>query len=354
MAVPELYHYGRRGTWFGLKAFFVYLFDGLYQSVIIYFLIVYTYGLSPTSRKDGYDINLHEFSTVSDVALYAYQCTDIVNLDDGDRGRHGSQYVYRIQCYCLERVDVLCCLHRHHHRLAIHGPSHVFFTTLLPVTEIPRKIIYSYISPGYAVTSLYGNYYILFTSAYFWLCIPITFFVSLAPRYLARAWNFGFAPDDLDTMRWISKYDPHRDLSDATLYTSNLKAMRRRPTSMSSRRTSRSRFGDSVASLALRPSMDTTRRASMVDVRAASRTDMATGLVSIDRGFDFVTEENGVAMRRMQTNLSEKRAASRNDVRLDEEPPSPSSSRKGKEALSHMFSLRRGLRKKLSGSRKGE
>jgi phospholipid-translocating ATPase len=35
---------------------------------------------------------------------------------------------------------------------------------------------------------------------------------------------------------------------------------------------------------------------------------MSTGLISVDRGFDFVTEEHGVEMRRVQTNLSEKRS----------------------------------------------
>ncbi|EEB87984.1 hypothetical protein MPER_14441 [Moniliophthora perniciosa FA553] len=34
---------------------------------------------------------------------------------------------------------------------------------------------------------------------------------------------------------------------------------------------------------------------------------MSTGLASTDRGFDFVTEENGTAIRRIQTNLSERR-----------------------------------------------
>ena len=69
-----------------------------------------------------------------------------------------------------------------------------------------------------------------------------------------------------------------------------------------------------------------------VDVRAASRTDMATGIVTIDRGFDFATEEHGVAMHRMQTNLSERR------VSYQQLPPSRS---KGKEVMSRVFSLGR-------------
>lgn len=31
MQVPELYHYGRKHTWFGMRLFFVYMFDGLVQ-----------------------------------------------------------------------------------------------------------------------------------------------------------------------------------------------------------------------------------------------------------------------------------------------------------------------------------
>ncbi|GLB34572.1 putative cation transport ATPase (P-type) (TC 3.A.3) family, type IV subfamily protein [Lyophyllum shimeji] len=309
MDVPELYHYGRRGTWFGLRSFFVYLLDGLYQSVIIFFLILYAYFPSTTSRWDGYAINLQEFSTTMAVVSVM-----VANIFTGFSATAWNAWV--------------------------------FFAVFIGIIIVWLfTIIYSLISPGYAVTSLYGNYYLLFTSAYFWLCMPITFFLSLAPRLLAKAWKFGFAPDDLDTMRWVSKYEPDRDLSrDAHL--SQLKAMRRSPSS-ASRRTSRSRFNESATSLDMRTSLDRRRRS--VDVRLGSRTDMATGLVSVDRGFDFTTEENGVAMRRMQTNLSERRLSSRNLA-----PPSRPTSRKGKEALSHVFSLRRGLRKKLSSSRKSE
>ena len=49
-----------------------------------------------------------------------------------------------------------------------------------------------------------------------------------------------------------------------------------------------------------------------MDIRSPSRTDMATGLVSVDRGFDFATEENGVEMQRVQTNLSEMRMSKQN------------------------------------------
>lgn len=47
-----------------------------------------------------------------------------------------------------------------------------------------------------------------------------------------------------------------------------------------------------------------------LDMRG-SRTDMSTGIQSVHRGFDFSTEEHGVAMQRIQSNLSEKRITRR-------------------------------------------
>jgi len=59
---------------------------------------------------------------------------------------------------------------------------------------------------------------------------------------------------------------------------------------------------------------------------------MSTGLVSVDRGFDFATEEHGVEIRRIQTNLSERR------VGYD----SPGGGwGKGKGTLRKMFPLRK-------------
>jgi phospholipid-translocating ATPase len=31
MAVPELYRYGREGSWYGLRLFCIYMLDGIYQ-----------------------------------------------------------------------------------------------------------------------------------------------------------------------------------------------------------------------------------------------------------------------------------------------------------------------------------
>ena len=90
--------------------------------------------------------------------------------------------------------------------------------------------------------------------------------------------------------------EPNRDLTRDPQTCNPLTVLRRsRPTSIYGRT-------DSVTSLS-QP---------VNEGRSGSRTDMSTGERSIHRGFNFSTEENGVAIRRMQTNLSERRQSSRN------------------------------------------
>ena len=63
MDLPELYKYGRLGTWFAYKNFFIYMIDGVYQSVIVFFFILYAYR-TDSARGDGYDTGMYEMSTV--------------------------------------------------------------------------------------------------------------------------------------------------------------------------------------------------------------------------------------------------------------------------------------------------
>ncbi|KAJ6602623.1 phospholipid-translocating ATPase [Mycena vulgaris] len=286
MAVPELYHFGREGYWYNLRSFFIYLIDGTYQSVIIYFFIHFTYQ-SPTSRKDGYDMYLNEFSTT--MALSAVM---VANMYTGLMATAWSFWIFFALGFGLA---------------VVWG-----FTA-----------IYSLVSPAYAVTVLYGNDHYVLQSAYFWLCLLLTFFLAFFPRYIAKAWNFGYNPNDIDIMRWMIQKDPHHDFrNDVRIRGSALGAMKRpRPVSIAashlSRRTSRT---GSIMTLDRPPPS--------IDPRSASRTDMATGLMSVHRGFDFATEENGVAMQRIQSHLSERRLSSRN-LAL----PSVSNKTKGKLSL---------------------
>lgn len=208
-------------------------------------------------------------------------------------------------------------------------------------------------SPGWFVTDVFGNNHFLFRSAYFWLCLPITVLLSLLPRYLYLAVKFDYFPDDIDIMRYVSKEmrgvdiakEAHVDNGLAALRRSRSRSRRSRPSFSrhASRRSSRSsraapsRANDSLGDISL------DARVHRAESRIGSRTDMSTGMQSVHRGFDFSTEENGVAMRRMQSNLSERRHSSRNlAIPGADELHKPS-----------IFNLGASLRRKKAGQSKG-
>lgn len=201
------------------------------------------------------------------------------------------------------------------------------------------QVIYNLISPGWFATPVWGNNLYLFTSAYFWLCLPLTIFLSLLPRYTYKAYRFGFHPDDVDILRYVRKTRPDLDIGHYVKTGSPLAALKRsRPSSVISHsRRESTGYADSSASLP-RHSMD---------FRSASRTDMSTGIRSVHRGFDFSTEENGVAIRRMQTNLSERRISSRN-LATTTSPDSWTIRSRGERIANVLTAPRNFLRKKAS------
>jgi len=297
MAFPELYRYGRERTWFSMKSFVIYMLDGVVQSVPLYFIVTYAY-FTTTSRTDGYSIELYEYSTTM-----VFATVIAVSIFNGLNTNVWTVWV--------------------------------FFAVFIGIILLwIFTLVYNAISPGWFVTGVYGNNYFLFRSAYFWLCQPLTIAVALLPRYLYRAWQLGYAPGDLEMLRYIRKTQPDLDLSTLRREKINYRpstSSKRRTSSRMSRPCSRSSQTSSVDSL----SLDIRRTQ---DPRCASRTDMSTGIRSVHRGFDFSTEEGGVAMRRMQTNLSERRQSSRNLAPL---PYIQQGSPKRKTSMRIFSSLRR-------------
>lgn len=149
-----------------------------------------------------------------------------------------------------------------------------------------QQAIYSIISPGWFVTDIYGNDHFLFRSPLFWFGILITFILALLPRYLYMAWSFGFNPNDLDILNWNYKLRPNMDLIHEAYLRQGEKEEARPPITPVTPHSATS------AGPLGRPSMH------------ASQIDMSTGLRSQSRGYDFAQEENGVAIRRIQSNLS--------------------------------------------------
>lgn len=156
--------------------------------------------------------------------------------------------------------------------------------SIINLTDI-QQAVYSIISPGWFVTDVYGNDHFLFLSPNFYFSIFITVILALLPRCLYIAWSFGFHPNDLDILNWNYKMKPNMDLIHEAYLRQGEKEDARPPITPV---TPNSATAGSLG----RPSMH------------ASQIDMSTGLRSQSRGYDFAQEENGVAIRRMQSNLS--------------------------------------------------
>ncbi|KAH9900868.1 phospholipid-translocating P-type ATPase [Cubamyces lactineus] len=276
MAMPELYRHSRNHEYFGTRLFLIYIFEAVCQSVVIFFLILYSY-TSTSARSDGYDVAEYEFST--NIAISAVMAANLFN------GLNTHVWT-----------------------------GWIFFAVALGIVLVwAYTAIYSLISPGWTPTRVYGNDHYLFRSPLFWFTILLVVLLSLLPRYLAKAYKMSFMPNDLDRARYIHKFDPNHDFS-------------------------KDRHGG-LANV----SVSSTRKRGLGRHRPylfhASRTDMSTGLRSVNRGFDFATEENGVAMQRIQSHLSERHQAA----------PVPKRKR-NPSALMHSFSLRRTLRRKKHSS----
>ncbi|KAF8647469.1 hypothetical protein AX16_006674 [Volvariella volvacea WC 439] len=298
MKFPELYHYGRTGSWFGIKPFAVYMFDGVVQSAIIYFLILYTYWTT-SSRTDGFAVSQYEFSTT--MAITAVVVADIFT------GLNSTAW-----------------------------SAWIFFAVFIGIIVVwVFTAIYSAISPGYAVTFLFGTNFFLWRSAYFWLCFLLTFTLSLTPRYLYKAWRTSFAPTDIEMVRYL-----HKQVGDAGLDDLRMNKRPTRPTL--SRNASASSFSASRSRVSLAQAQNSRPQSQVGQFSAsqqqlqglnpmmmASTTDMSTGLPHPERGFGFSMEENGVALQRMQTHLSERHASQQNLPR------------RGATGKTSMFSLRK-------------
>ncbi|KAH7343680.1 hypothetical protein B0J17DRAFT_643413 [Rhizoctonia solani] len=266
VVLPELYRYGREGRWFGFRVFALYMLDGIYQSAVIFFFIFYAYQ-STTARTDGYDVGMYEFSTTMVVATVMS-----VNAFNGLNTRAWTGWVW-------------------------------FAVTIGVILVWAYTAIYSLIRPSAFYTPAYGNTYYLFRSAYFWFGIPIAFCLALAPRYIAKTLRLIEFSNDIDIMRIVRARNPNLDVVHHPQLGGHFEK----------------KEADVRASADSYPPRRTHSRQPTLH-SLGSRTDMSTGMRSTgNRGFDFSAEEGGVAIRRMQSNISERQRARLEGLSDDED-----------------------------------
>ncbi|KAF8507334.1 phospholipid-translocating ATPase [Hysterangium stoloniferum] len=243
MAIPELYRFGRERSWYSLRLFGIYMFDGFVQSVVVFFIINYAYR-SVSARTDGYETYIYEASSAM-----AISAVTIANTFNGLNTHAWTGWVW-------------------------------FAVSIGTILIWAYTAIYTTISPGWIVTPVFGNYHFLFRSSLFWFSIVLVIFLALLPRYLAKAIRRQYWPTDIDILQEILE------------------------SQLSSRAGSR---------LNSYPLQSLHNGGPLTEAASRSVTDMSLGgMQTSHRGFDFASEEGGVHMRRIQSNLSERRRRTMN------------------------------------------
>ncbi|KZP01087.1 phospholipid-translocating P-type ATPase [Calocera viscosa TUFC12733] len=302
VALPELYRYGRQGRWFGGWRFTIYMLEAGFQSIIIFFFILYAYA-STSSRSDGWDIDMYEFSTTMVIS-----CVMAVNLYNGINTYAWTGWVW----FAIIIGPLLCWVY---------------------------TIVYNVIPPTSFFTFVYGDNNFLFPSAYYWFGLLQTLLLAMLPRYIWKTINEAYLPDDIDILRQIRAFHPEVDIKNDPRLGGRLKAQSMtgqeelknhqppddafEPASDAAQTTDfprasfdsnapRSPGMQSQTSHNYPPASDRLYRQRQA---TGSRTDMSTGRRStgMDRGFDFSQEEGGIAIQRMQSHLSEMSERRRRD-----------------------------------------
>ncbi|WWC87350.1 uncharacterized protein L201_002239 [Kwoniella dendrophila CBS 6074] len=302
MGLPELYRKGREGAYFGIKIFLYYIFEGFYQTAVIYFFIHYTY-LTTTVRTDGYNPYIYESSTTMVIAAVL-----VANLFTGLNIDSWTGWTY---------FGILF------------GPVLVWLFTA----------IYSIIPPSSFYTGVYGNDVFLFRSAAFWFGWPIAFVIALLPRYIYRYLDQNAFGDDIAKMRLVRKYHPEANPEKHPLLGGKLGEKNQqdedydnndsfsRPQNQQEEDIRLHRINSNIDPTSTeleqgtmntntnksRPSYDRNPRSSFQSNRfgghataRGSAVDMSTGLSQQpSRGYGFTMEEGGVAIQRMQSRLSQ-------------------------------------------------
>ena len=243
MDVPELYTASREHRYFSIVIFLVYMLDGLYQSVVLYFFFMYAYDMT-TPRMDGYSINLYEGTTGMVIATVL-----IANLYCGIDASAWTWWIFGVVWA---------------------GPLIIFI--FAP--------IYASFNPDTIWTYSWGNNYKMYRDAQFWFIGLLTVFLALLPRLLYGYLRLYYFPTDLDIVRIMDARDPNHDyINDPLMPGKRAARAYESENEVDGDVTSRSMQGDTY------PLMPTQSRTS------STQFDMSTGEQTPYRGYSFAASD---------------------------------------------------------------
>ncbi|WVQ96443.1 hypothetical protein IAU59_003548 [Kwoniella sp. CBS 9459] len=167
MAFPQLYKRGIAGLEYTRTRFWLYMFDGLYQSAVIFFIPFAVYGQGETWSSSGRDTNsLHDLGTT-------IACAGVLAANSyvGINNRYWTIITWVI----------------------------ISLSTLLVYIWVP---IYS----SLAVLPYAGEATIIYPTFTFWSTILLTWAIAVGPKWFVSAFKQSYMPKDKDLIReaWIS------------------------------------------------------------------------------------------------------------------------------------------------------
>ncbi|KAJ3170240.1 hypothetical protein HDU88_008867 [Geranomyces variabilis] len=164
MLVPQLYLKGIRQTLYTMERFWLYLFDGIYQSVVCYFFAYFLYRDSITNHQ-GWD------STKDDMGTFlAMSIIITVNL-------------YAAMCFM----------------------NWTWIVGFAVVATLLIWIIYLMIFVTQVINPEYGQAEVLLRSVSFWAGVLVTVVVALGPKFVYRYAAATLWPSDTDLVREMQK-----------------------------------------------------------------------------------------------------------------------------------------------------
>ncbi|CAG8458896.1 8422_t:CDS:2 [Cetraspora pellucida] len=286
--VPELYQWGMKKKGYTMPIFFIYMLEGIYQSLVCFFVPYFAYGLGSVNIS-GRQPDYLELGTEMAAA-----CITVANLFNG----------FNFQCWTV------------FHFISVFGSIGLIYIYIA---------IYSLV-PDMQDSGIYGFNHIVYHSAVFWFCILLSIIVSILPRFLWKYWQRNYLPTDADIVKEVCKKDPQFSFIRNSHFNPTLGIYRSltRETALSGLESAVPIYTDGILTNTPRPSFATERsssatsglqiitqveQASGIEVpeTPASMTFMKTGLTEPMRGYAFSQEEGAgrimaPPLRRRKTN----------------------------------------------------
>ncbi|OWZ64894.1 hypothetical protein AYX14_06362 [Cryptococcus neoformans] len=167
MVFPQLYKRGIAGLEYTRTRFWLYMFDGLYQSAVIFFIPYFAYGIGESWSNQGRDTNsLWDIGTT-------VACAGVLSANG---------YV----------------------------SINIRYWTIMTwvVNVVSTLLIYIYIPIYSAVTALpyAGEVGVIYPTFSFWAVILIATVIAIGPRWLVRSFKQSYFPQDKDIIReaWVT------------------------------------------------------------------------------------------------------------------------------------------------------